>query len=95
MNMKPRKPTNQPSAQVKVDLKQADTIKCNDCNNYLFITSFILKKLSAIVSPTGQETLIPVQVYCCGICGKVAEGMLEGSGVEEEPKSNKFPSLDI
>ena len=42
MNMKPRKPTKQPSAQVKVDLKQADTIKCNDCNNYLFITSFIL-----------------------------------------------------
>ena len=30
--------------QVQVDLKQADTIKCNDCDNYLFITSFILKK---------------------------------------------------
>ena len=95
MNMKPRKPTKQPSAQVKVDLKQADTIKCNDCNNYLFITSFILKKLSAIVSPTGQETLIPVQVYSCGNCGKVAEGFLEGSGLEEELKSDKFPSLDI
>ena len=45
--MKPRKPTKQPSAQVQVDLKQAETIKCNDCNNYLFITSFILKRLSA------------------------------------------------
>ena len=95
MNMKPRKPTKQPSAQVKVDLKQADTIKCNDCNNYLFITSFILKRLSAIVSPNGQEALIPVQVYSCGNCGKVADGMLEGSGVEEETKTNKFPSLDI
>jgi len=81
--------------QVQVDLKQADTIKCAECNNYLFITSFILKKLSALMSPNGQEALIPVQVYSCGNCGKVAEGMLEGSGVEEETKSNTFPRLDI
>jgi hypothetical protein len=81
--------------QVQVDLKQADTIKCNDCNNYLFITSFILKKLSAIVSPNGQEALIPVQVYSCGNCGKVAEGMLDVAGLEEETKSDSFPRLDI
>ena len=81
--------------QVQVDLKQADTIKCNDCNNYLFITSFILKKLSAIVSPNGQEALIPVQVYSCGNCGKVAEGMLDVAGLEEETKSDSFTSLDI
>ena len=95
MSTKPMKPLKNPNAQVRVDLKDAETIKCNSCNNYLFITSFILKKLSAIVSPTGQETLIPVQVYSCGNCGKVAEGFLEGSGLEEELKSDKFPSLDI
>jgi len=78
--------------KVQVDLKKADTIKCSDCGNYLFITSFILKRLSALVSPNGQEALIPVQVYSCGNCGKVADGMLEGSGVEEE---SSFPRLDI
>ena len=96
MSTKPMKPLKKPqSAQVQVDLRDAETIKCSDCNNYLFITSFILKRLSAIVSPTGQEALIPVQVYSCGNCGKVAEGFLEGSGLEEETKSDKFPSLDI
>ncbi len=96
MSTKPMKPLKKPqSAQVQVDLRDAETIKCSDCNNYLFITSFILKRLSAIVSPNGQEALIPVQVYSCGNCGKVAEGFLEGSGLEEETKSNKFPSLDI
>ena len=96
MSTKPMKPLKKPqSAQVQVDLRDADTIKCNDCNNYLFITSFILKKLSAIVSPNGQEALIPVQVYSCGNCGKVAEGMLEVAGLEEETKSDSFPSLDI
>ncbi len=85
----------QKQQQVQVDLKQAETIKCNECNNYLFITSFILKRLSALVSPNGQEALIPVQVYSCGNCGKVADGMLEGSGVEEESNESGFPRLDI
>ena len=78
-------PRKQPQ-QVQVDLKQADTIKCKSCNNYLYIQSFVLKKLSALVSPTGQETMIPVQVFSCGNCGKIAEGMLDES--EEEKKSD-------
>ena len=95
MSMHPKGRIQKPKQQVQVDLKQAETIQCSDCNNYLFITSFILKKLSAIVSPNGQEALIPVQVYSCGNCGKVAEGMLAGAGLEEETKSDSFPRLDI
>ena len=95
MSTKPMKPLKKPQAQVRVDLKDAETIKCKSCNNYLFITSFVLKRLSALVSPNGQEALVPVQVYSCGNRGQVAEGMLEGSGVEEEKKSDSFPSLDI
>ena len=76
MSMHPKGRIPKREKQVQVDLKQADTIKCNDCNNYLFITSFILKKLSAIVSPNGQEALIPVQVYSCGNCGKVPDKLM-------------------
>ena len=93
--MHPMKKMKPKSQQVQVDLKQADTIKCSECNNYLFITSFVLKRLSALVSPNGQEALIPVQVYSCGNCGKVADGMLEGSGVEEDEGKSSFPTLDI
>ena len=82
MTMKPRKPL--PKAEVKVDLAQAETMKCEYCGNYLFITSTIIKRLSAIVSPTGQETLVPIDVYSCGNCGIVPKTMLQGSGVEEE-----------
>jgi len=89
-----RKPKRQ-KKQPQVDLKQADTIKCDDCNNYLFITSFVLKKVSALVSPNGQEGIVPLQVYSCGNCGKVPSKLLEGSGLEEEEKSDSFPSLDI
>ena len=94
MNMKARKPL--PKAQNTVDLKEAETIKCSKCSNYLFITSFVLKRLSAILSPSGQEALIPVQVYSCGNCGAVAEGFLEGSGIEEEkPKKDSLFRSDL
>ena len=92
MSTKPMKPL--PKAQVKVDLTQAETMKCEYCENYLFISSTIIKRLSAIVSPTGQETLIPIDVYSCGNCGRVPKTMLEGSGIEEE-KSEGFPTLDM
>ena len=82
--MKPRKPL--PKAQVKVDLAQAETMKCEYCENYLFISSTIIKRLSAILSPTGEETLIPIDVYSCGNCGRVPKTMLKGSGVEETPE---------
>ena len=58
-------------ANVKLDLSQAETILCEKCSNGLFIQSFFLKKLSALVSPTGQEAVIPVQVYSCGNCGHI------------------------
>ena len=96
MTMKPQKPLPRPQqAQVQVDLNQAETLKCKGCNNYVFIQAYILKRLSAIVSPTGEEALIPVQVYSCGNCGEVAENMLEGTGIEEEKKSDGFPMLDV
>ena len=94
MNMKASKPL--PKEQSTVDLKEAETIKCSKCSNYLFIISFVLKRLSAILSPTGQEAMIPVQVYSCGNCGAVAEGFLEGSGIEEEkPKEDSLFRSDL
>ena len=94
MNMKPRKPS--PKAQVKVDLAQTETMKCEYCDNYLFISSTIIKRLSAILSPTGEETLIPIDVYSCGNCGRVPKSMLAGSGVEEEkPKESSLFRKDL
>ena len=75
--------------EVKVDLTKADTIKCDDCGNYLFITANVIKRISPILSPTGQEALVPVQVYSCGNCGKVPKMFLEGSGLGLDEEINK------
>ena len=87
MSTKPMKPL--PKAKQTVDLSKADTIKCDDCGNYLFITASVIKRISPILSPTGQEALVPVQVYSCGNCGKVPKVFLEGSGLGLDEEINK------
>ena len=69
MNMKPQKPL--PQQQVQVDLKDADTMKCQACGNSIFIQGYVIKRISAIVSPTGKEMIAPVQVFNCGNCGEI------------------------
>ena len=87
-----------PQTEVKVDLSKADTIKCDDCGNYLFITSHVIKRISPILSPTGQEAIVPVQVYSCGSCGRVPKIFLQGSGLGEEinkPKKDALSRPDL
>ena len=84
MSTKPQRKFAQQQQNVQVDLSKADTVKCDDpeCNNILFIQSTIIKRLSAIVSPTGKEALVPIDVYSCGNCGKVPKTMLQGTGLD-------------
>ena len=94
-----RKPLQQPQQEVQVDLKKAETIKCDDCGNYLFITAHVIKRISPIMSPTGQEALVPVQVYSCGDCGKVPKMFIEGAGLGLEevnkPKEDSLSRPDL
>ena len=73
MKMKAQKPLPQAPTQVQGDLKDAETMKCDECGNSVFIPAYFIKRLSPIVSPTGQEAIVPIQVYSCGNCGKVPD----------------------
>ena len=85
------------NAQPSVDLSKAETMKCDDCNNYLFITAHVIKRISAIMSPSGQEALVPIQVYSCGNCGKVPKMLLDGAGLDDEqpPKEDSLSRPDL
>ena len=96
MSTKPMKPLSKPKETV--DLSKADTLQCEECDNYLFITSYVIKRVSAILSPSGQEGLVPIQVYSCGNCGTVPKIFLEGSGLGEEinkPKEDALSRPDL
>ena len=68
---RPQQGKHQPvPQQVQVDLSQAETMKCEYCGNYVFIKGTVLKRLSPLVSPTGQEAIVPIEIYSCGSCGE-------------------------
>jgi len=46
-------------------------MKCQSCGNSIFIQGYVIKKISAIVSPTGKEVIAPIQVFNCGNCGEM------------------------
>ena len=59
--------------QMNVDISQTSEMKCDKCENNTFKQTMMLRKMSAIVSPNGQETIIPVGVFACEKCGNVNE----------------------
>jgi DNA-directed RNA polymerase subunit RPC12/RpoP len=68
MSTKPQQPLPK---QVNVDISQADDVKCDECGHDVFVPVFHIKKVSAIMSPNGQEIIAPVQVFGCNKCGHV------------------------
>ena len=82
MSTKPMKPlTGGKAPQNEVDINDTETITCEDCNNATFIPAFFLRRISPIVSPTGQEAMVPIQVYSCGNCGKVPDKLMPDGNV--------------
>ena len=73
-------PEGMPQKQVQIDISKADTITCDDCGNASFIQAFFLKKVSALVSPTGKEAVVPMQVFSCGNCGSIPKNMIDQIG---------------
>mgnify|MGYP003633109402 FL=1 len=74
MNMKAQKPLAKPKQ--KIDLSETESIKCEDCGNYSFIQTYFLKRISPLLSPTGEEAIVPIQVFSCGNCGVVPKKMM-------------------
>ena len=64
--------------QMNVDISQTTEMKCEKCGNNTFKQTMMLRKMSAIVSPNGQETIIPVGVFACESCNHVNEEFANG-----------------
>ena len=65
---------------LQLDISKTDTIVCDECGNASFIQAFFLKKVSALVSPTGKEAIVPIQVFSCGNCGAIPKNMMDQIG---------------
>ena len=66
------------SQEINVDLNAAETMTCDECGNNEFVPTYIIKKVHALMSPTGKNTLAPIQVFKCGKCNHINSLFLEG-----------------
>ena len=64
-----------------VDLSKASTMKCEQCEGSTFKQTIMLHKLSALVSPNGQETIVPAAVFACENCNHVNKEFTETSSL--------------
>jgi len=64
-----------------VDLSKATPMKCEKCGNSTFKQTLMLHKMSALVSPNGQETIIPAAVFACEACNHVNKEFTQTSSL--------------
>ena len=67
---------NPQQPQMNIDFSQTTAEVCEKCGNDTFHHIFKIRKLSALLSPTGQETMVPIQVFACVKCNHINEGFL-------------------
>jgi hypothetical protein len=69
---------SQQGSGVSINLSQATTVICEypECGNATFTQTFIIKHVSAILSPVGKEGIVPVPVFTCNACGGVNTRLL-------------------
>ena len=67
-----------PTTIDNIDLTHAKTLQCEECGCKGFKQTLMLKKLSALVSPNGQESIVPVAAFCCEQCGHINKEFAEG-----------------
>ena len=62
--------------QVNINPEDLTDVVCEKCENQTFTMAFLFKKISAILSPNGKESMIPLQVYKCDECGHINKEFL-------------------
>lgn len=70
---------NQPTqGQPRINLRpeEMQDYKCESCEGRVFRQVMLFKQVSALVSPSGQEQMIPVPTYRCDDCGHINEDMM-------------------
>ena len=67
---------NPQQPQMNIDFSQTTAEICEKCENETFVQVYQMRKLSALLSPTGQEAMIPIQVFACAKCGHINKGFL-------------------
>jgi uncharacterized Zn finger protein len=79
-------------APVNLDLTNAQDVVCDNCGNYTFNEVVLMKRISAIVSPTGKEAIVPIPTFACNACGFINKQFLPVKMTEEQETAQESGS---
>jgi uncharacterized Zn finger protein len=65
---------NPQQPQMNIDFSQTTAEVCEKCENDTFTEVLKIRKLSALLSPTGEQTMIPIKTFACYTCGHINKG---------------------
>lgn len=85
---------------MNLDLSNAQDVVCDNCGNYTFNEVALMKRISALVSPTGKEAIVPIPTFACNACGFINKqflpvAMREQSQLEEQEQPKEQFSLKL
>jgi DNA-directed RNA polymerase subunit RPC12/RpoP len=61
---------------VNINPGDLEDVVCEKCGSQTFSQVFLFKKLSAVLSPNGKDTFVPMQTYKCTECGHINKEFL-------------------
>ena len=70
---------------MNIDLSNAQDVTCESCGNYTFQEVVLMKRVSALVSPTGKEAIVPIPTFACNACGFINKQFLPVK-IAEQPE---------
>jgi DNA-directed RNA polymerase subunit RPC12/RpoP len=65
-----------PKANVRLDLSQTTDLECSNCGSKFFHMAYMFKKISALISPTGKDSIVPIETFACLECGNINKEFL-------------------
>jgi uncharacterized Zn finger protein len=66
----------QSKTQITINASDLKDVVCENCGGKVFKEVTMFKKLSALVSPSGKEQLVPIPVFRCDDCGHINKEFL-------------------
>jgi hypothetical protein len=88
------RPPQAPPIDPSVILKNSTDVRCEKCGNATFAQVFLIKHISSVASPNGEEGIIPIPTYACNVCNNVnpefIPSVLRKAADERETTSNKI-----
>lgn len=55
----------------RIDLKQQETVKCEECDCKYFKEVAMLKKVPKLLTGSSEDTIVPFNTYRCDDCGHI------------------------